>query len=51
MYGIYGRTENKKCLVSEPSLFGNRLNCWEVRKVDNDYDGKFCCWYLIVIVK
>jgi hypothetical protein len=37
-YKLFGRTVNKKCLVSETVQYEYQLNCCEVRKVDDDYD-------------
>lgn len=35
---IFDRTVNKECLVIEPLLFENQLNCCEVRELDDDHD-------------
>jgi len=37
-YKSFGKTVNKKCLVSETVLSEYQLNCCEERKVDDDYD-------------
>jgi hypothetical protein len=39
---VFGRTENKKCVVSGTVLVWEEPNCCEVRKVDDDdYDDDY----------